>query len=88
MATLQERPARIVNVSSKLHTLGRLDPSNPQDPGGFSAFKAYCRAKLAQVCPPSSTPHVRLGAACLSLIRVPACLARGPLPSQGLSCTP
>ena len=59
MATLQERPARIVNVSSKLHTLGRLDPRNPQDPSGFSAFKAYCTAKLAQVCHSCSIPHVR-----------------------------
>jgi retinol dehydrogenase 12 len=44
-------PARVVNVSSKLHRMGHIDQKDPHlsKPGGFNSLKAYSQSKLAQV---------------------------------------
>ncbi|MDQ7991248.1 MAG: SDR family NAD(P)-dependent oxidoreductase [Propionicimonas sp.] len=41
--------ARIVNVGSSAHRLGRFDASDPDLSEGYSPLAAYCRAKLAMV---------------------------------------
>jgi NAD(P)-dependent dehydrogenase (short-subunit alcohol dehydrogenase family) len=43
------QPARIVNVASNTHTLGRLDLDRPQRSGIFSGMRVYAQAKLAVV---------------------------------------
>ena len=40
-------PARIVNVSSGVHTSGRIDFSDLQMERGFDGWQAYCNSKLA-----------------------------------------
>lgn len=42
-------PARIINVSSDAHRVGKLDVDNLQSEKGFSAFGAYGRSKLENV---------------------------------------
>ncbi|MCZ6459027.1 MAG: SDR family oxidoreductase [Gammaproteobacteria bacterium] len=43
------QPARIVNVASNTHTLGKLDLNRPQRSGIFSGMRVYAQAKLAVV---------------------------------------
>ncbi len=43
------QPARIVNVASNTHTLGKLDLDRPQRSGIFSGMRVYAQAKLAVV---------------------------------------
>ena len=45
------RPARVVNVSSKLHRMGRIHRDDPHlaNDGGFNPLTAYAQSKLAQV---------------------------------------
>ncbi|GLV54080.1 short-chain dehydrogenase [Dictyobacter sp. S3.2.2.5] len=42
-------PARIINVSSAGHTLGRIDFANLQGERGYSPSRAYADSKLAQL---------------------------------------
>lgn len=44
-------PARVVNVSSKLHRMGHIDQDDPHlaQRGNFNSLKAYSQSKLAQV---------------------------------------
>ncbi len=42
-------PARIVNVSSLAHILGRIDFDDLQTRNGYSAMKAYSQSKLANI---------------------------------------
>lgn len=45
------RPARVVNVSSKLHRMGRIHRDDPHllEGGSFNSLAAYAQSKLAQV---------------------------------------
>ena len=43
------QPARIVNVASNTHTLGKLDLDRLQHSGMFSGIRVYAQAKLAVV---------------------------------------
>ncbi len=45
------RPARVVNVSSKLHRMGRIHRDDPHlvEGGSFNSLTAYAQSKLAQV---------------------------------------
>jgi retinol dehydrogenase-12 len=45
------RPARVVNVASKLHRMGRLRTGDPHflEEGSFNSLAAYSQSKLAQV---------------------------------------
>jgi len=45
------RPARVVNVSSKLHRMGRIHCDDPhlRKGGSFNSLSAYAQSKLAQV---------------------------------------
>ena len=45
------RPARVVNVSSKLHRMGRVHREDPHlcEKGSFNSLAAYAQSKLAQV---------------------------------------
>lgn len=45
----QRGPARIVNVASKVHALGRLDPRLPEEDGRFRGMQAYASSKQALV---------------------------------------
>ena len=49
---LQERPARVVNVSSTMANTCTLDMTDPQlaKPGAWSGVRAYSQSKLCQVC--------------------------------------
>ncbi len=50
LARLRESaPARIVNVSSMVHSGARLDFDDLQMARGFDGYDAYCRSKLANV---------------------------------------
>jgi retinol dehydrogenase 14 len=42
-------PARVVNVSSGAHTMGRIDFDDLQGERGYSGQRAYCQSKLANV---------------------------------------
>jgi retinol dehydrogenase 12 len=44
-----DRPARIVNVSSRLNLMGKLHRDNPNLTTGYSSVVAYAQSKLAQV---------------------------------------
>ncbi|QNF35100.1 SDR family oxidoreductase [Adhaeribacter swui] len=47
---LQEAPAaRIINVSSEAHRMGKIDLEAAVNPQKYSAFIAYCNSKLANV---------------------------------------
>jgi NAD(P)-dependent dehydrogenase (short-subunit alcohol dehydrogenase family) len=47
---LQNAPAaRIINVSSEAHRMGKMNLDAAVNPKKFSAFKAYCDSKLANV---------------------------------------
>lgn len=43
------RPARVVNVSSRLNLMGKLHRENPNLTTGYSSVVAYAQSKLAQV---------------------------------------
>ena len=43
----ESAPARIVNVSSGVHTSGRIDFDDLQMERGFDGWQAYCNSKLA-----------------------------------------
>lgn len=44
-----KRPARVVNVSSRLNLMGKLHRDNPNLTTGYSSVVAYAQSKLAQV---------------------------------------
>ena len=44
-----EQPARLVNVASKLHELGRIRTTDPHLKRRYLALQAYSNSKLAQV---------------------------------------
>lgn len=60
--TLQERPARVVNVSSTMADTCTLNMADPQltKPGAWSGVRAYSQSKLCQVCQLS---HVQMSSA-------------------------
>jgi retinol dehydrogenase 12 len=44
------RPARVVNVSSRLHLMGSLNKQDPNlENGSYASLKAYAQSKLAQI---------------------------------------
>ncbi|MCB1684497.1 MAG: SDR family oxidoreductase [Pseudomonadales bacterium] len=45
----QRGQARVINVASKVHALGRLDPQLPQPDGRFRGMRAYASSKQALV---------------------------------------
>lgn len=48
-AMQEGRPGRVVNVSSKLHYLGRIHREDPQLATSYNSLAAYAQSKLAQV---------------------------------------
>lgn len=44
-----KKPARVVNVSSRLNLMGRINTSDPNMKKHFSSLEAYAQSKLAQV---------------------------------------
>lgn len=43
------RPARVVNVTSRMHLMGRLRREDPHVTQGYNSVAAYAQSKLAQV---------------------------------------
>lgn len=76
---LQERPARVVNVSSSMANTCVLDMADPQlaKPGAWSGVRAYSQSKLCQVCKGvHATPLLSLCNPCLQLKRANSMFVR------------